>query len=89
MLSPGNRGEEANFDPSPFFEDRAALSEFHGFGEVASRDERVTAERQWRQPANMKLMRALHPCPLADASDPLERERGAGGNRSAELPSLG
>jgi hypothetical protein len=48
VLSPRNRSEEANFDSSPFFDDRAAFGEFHGFGEMVGRDECVTAERQWR-----------------------------------------
>jgi len=48
VLSPRNWGEEANFDSSPFFDDRAAFGQFHGFGELAGREECVTAERQWR-----------------------------------------
>jgi hypothetical protein len=48
VLSPRDRGEEANFGPSPFFDDRAAFGEFHGFSEVAGRDECVTVERQGR-----------------------------------------
>jgi hypothetical protein len=48
VLSPGNRGEEADFDPSSVFDDRAAFGEFHGFSKVVGRDECVAAERQWR-----------------------------------------
>src|SRR4029077_1184735 len=59
VLSPRDRGEEANFDPSPFFDDRAAFGEFHGFSEVAGRDECVTVERQWRSAR-------ADGCPLGD-----------------------
>ena len=45
VFSPGDRGEEANFDPAPFVENRAAFGQFGGFGEVAGGDQCIAAER--------------------------------------------